>query len=550
MSQAADVPSNQITASEIAQRIGVSLPAVSNWRRRHESFPSPEVAEGKELFALPEIVAWLNRRKIAKKDLKPGELPGSTYGSRLLAAMNITRPSKDAIDPELLKEFLQFRGVEDVMVFADLVLGLLYLAVVNKPRFKPRWDDIMAAEGWPLFEAIERAAMDHVPRLGDLYRACDAIRHDVYSIKRLTEIAKLVDRVRRSGRGVEVFDFLLNRFTGVAGRREASVYTPSPLVDLMVALISPMSGSSIFDPCCGSGEFLIGAAKYISASGAHSTDVSFTGHALSERSAHLTYMNLRLHGVAADLNVRGNEIFLDDRTMSESRRFNVIISNPPFDMKEPIPAGMRRYSRYGPLPRSRSSFAWLQYIVSSLADGGQAAVVMPSGALFRAGSEGGIRAQMVDEGVVEAVIALPSGMFSSTGIPVTVWLLSRSAARPNDEVLLIDASSLGHMISRTQRSLSGDDQSRVVDTLVKWRSGDGYEDVPGFSVSVPVSNIRDQGYILTPGRYVAASISPELSRSLRSPRELRNELVRLERRADELDMVADHQLNRIRPWIL
>jgi type I restriction enzyme M protein len=246
------------------------------------------------------------------------------------------------------------------------------------------------------------------------------------------------------------------------------------------------------------------------------------------------------------VDARADLIF--DGTLIEKRRFTVIMSNPPFDMKGPGPAAlMPEPHGYGSLARKRSSYAWLQYVVSSMTDDGRAAVVMPGGALFRGGVEKQVRARMVDDGIVEAVVALPPALFTSTGIPVTVWLLGRQAKSRKGDILLIDASDLGHMISRTQRSLSGEDRSQIVGTVKRWRTRDGYEDVRGFSASVTVQRICEQDYVLTPARYVGRSDSSEAP--LNSVRELRDDLARLERRAVDLDEAVDRQLDRISAWI-
>lgn len=534
---------DRVSMSDIARQLEITLPAVSNWRRRHPSFPLAEQVNGQDLFKIGEIADWLDGRKISMKDLSPSELPGATYGARFRRAMRIGHASDEAIDVELWKELIRFRGAEDVAVFADLVLGLLYLGVSDERH----WNKIVAADPRQRLAVVERAALEHVSVLSDLHRTRGVFLNDVDDETRLTEIVRLVDRMRQSGRGAEVFEFLLNQFAAVEGRRGAAVHTPSVVVRLLVEMVAPASGASVFDPCCGSGGFLLAAAAYIAADGHRAFNTSFTGHALSARSASLAHMNLQLHGVSADLEVRADTLFHEEGLFAR-KRFSVVLSNPPFDMKEPPWSWVRDLrGRYGPLPKNRTNFAWLQYVVSSLSDDGRAAVVMPGGTLFRGGAEKQVRARMIDDGVVEAIIALPSGMFSSTGIPVTVWLLNQPEGQSRDKILLIDASDLGHMISRTQRTLSGEDRSRIVDTVARWRVGNGYKDVQGFSASVAVQRIREQDYVLIPARYVGRSVT--LDKHLRSIRELRDDLVHLGRRATQVDEAVDRRLDRIQTWI-
>lgn len=258
-------------------------------------------------------------------------------------------------------------------------------------------------------------------------------------------------------------------------------------------------------------------------------------------------MSLRIHGVDSDIRVRRDTIFPDGGILTADERATVVLSNPPFDLKEPAWVTSELHGRYGSLPSNRTSFAWLQYVLSSLAKGGRAAVVMPVGTLFREGAEKQVRANMLDDGVVEAVIVLPPQMFVSTSIPVAVWLL-RSDARDTDEILVIDATDLGTMISRTQRSLTAEDENRIVDTVTWWRGSDHYKDSPGFSASITVRRIREQEYVLTPARYVGTAAS--LNMPSRSVHELREELVRLEHHAATVDAAVETQLNRIQTWTL
>jgi type I restriction enzyme M protein len=533
------VGDRHVTMTELAQRLELTLPAVSNWRRRHESFPSPVEADGRELFSVDEVADWLDGRKVSKNNLKPDELPGVTYGARFRKAIGL-RHAFDDTGNRLWQELTTFRGAEDVADFADLVLGLLFLAASNDRH----WDDIVAADGSRMLQLVELAALSHEPPLLDLHRAVRrALLVDGRGEPRLTGVIRLVELVRQSGHGDMVFEFLLDRFAAEEGRRGAVVHTPPAVVHVLVELVAPKPTSRVLDPCCGSGGFLLGVAKYIASHGGR-PDGPFTGHAVSDRSASLARMNLRLHGVAADVDAAANVVLLSDEAGNPDERFDIVLSNPPFDQKVPTWSGYTIHTWH---PAGRINFMWLRHVISVLAEGGRAAVVMPGGTLFREGVEQKIRAGIVDDGVVEAIIALPPQLFSSTAVPVTVWLLSRSPRQRTGEILLVDASSLGHMISRTQRGLFDEDRKRIVDTVSSWRRADGYEDVRGFSASVPVEHLREQDYVLTPARYVGSTVVVDAPSQ--SVSELRHELARLEYRAGEVNVVVERQLDRIQTWI-
>lgn len=525
-----------VSMSEVARRLGVTLPAVSNWRRRHPRFPAPVEIGGQEVFRVDEMAAWLDDRKIARKDLGPDELPGTTYGTRFRKAMKI-EPAGDGDAIEALwRELIQLRGAEDVAVFADLVLGLLYLAVSDDDR----WHDIVASGGSRLTELMGHA---HDETLLSLRFDSPARVRDAASDSRVADVVHLVERVRLSGRGVAVFDVLIDRFAAEEGRRDAAVHTPASVVRLLVELAPPAPGDSVFDPCCGTGGFLLGAAKHLLEHGDQLSGTSFTGYALSVGPSSLANMNLRLHHVPALVAAMPYELIIDGRA-SLGHGFDVVLSNPPFDLR----TDREFHGRYGTLPKNRTSFAWLEHVSASLTDRGRAAVVMPGGTLFREGAEKRARAGMVEDGVVDAIIALPPQLFDSTAVPVTVWLLSPpSAPKPAGEILFVDARQLGFMVSRTQRSLSDEDQRRIVDTVVKWRGGAGYGDVPGFSASVAVERIRKQDYALVPGRYVGAAAEPASSSG--AVGDLREQLDLLEHRASAVNAVVLQRLDGIRTWI-
>lgn len=547
------VSNDLVTMTDIARLAEVTVPAVSNWRRRHETFPRSELQNGQALFAAAEVARWLDGREVAKGDLKASEFPGITYGDRFRRnKFRVVTKPEARFKEALWKELSRFRGAEDIAVYADLVLGLLYLSVQKHDK----WVDIAAAEAWESGQLIEIAileTLEHRPLL-QLHRALSSFRIESRGVERLGEIIRVLDKVQRmadseadrSLRGGEIFEYLLNRFTAAEGKR-GLVVTPPSVVRLLVELIALKPGESVLDPCSDSGDFLVETAKYIEGHGGRASDVVFFGQAILERSWALTQMNLDLHRVPADLAARPGIALHDD--LHSGRRFDAILANPPFNISHwqgGHPAD--RCWRYGAPPKSNANFAWLQHIWSSLAEGGRAAVVMANNALSsdQAG-ESRIRAAMVEDGVVEALIALPPQLFAATAIPVTVWLLRCPGTR-DDEVLFVDARTLGSMISRTQRGLLPDDNRRIVNTVLKWRDRQQkrYQNVQGFSASVAIQEIREHEYQLTPGKYVGTGIKTGMSTN--SVIELQRELDRLRLRAMEVDAIADQQLSRIIAW--
>lgn len=509
---------NRIGTAELARRLGITTAAVSNWRRRYPDFPTGADVDGQPLFAVEELTTWLDGRRIAKDDRKPDEAPGTTYGTRFRKATGIVT---DEVTPaDVWRELDRLRGTADIALLTDLVLGLLYLAGTNEPR----WAEISRAPADQLPDVIGRAAPSGSLLLGHLNRAITADSH------RLQVIVGWIDRARRSNRTTETFEYLVERFMTSEGRRSAAVHTPPDVVRLVVELTDPAPGDSVLDPCCETGRFLIAATDHL---GDRAGESRFTGHSLSDRGHALTAMNLALRDVRFGVDTY-SEAFLahESPLLPASSRHDVIVSNPPFGMRAP-----------GQGPRG-SNFVWLERVAASLADGGRAAVVMPGGTLFRGGRDQRARTELVDSGLVEGVVGLPARLFPATGIPVTLWLLHRGARERTGEILLVDAGAAGEMVSRTRRSLSDDDRRRIVNTVGDWRTGE-YANVPDFAMSVPVELIRANDYVLTPARY----FRPSRESGTSSVADLRGELDELHRHADDVDRAAALALDRISAWL-
>ncbi|MFC6018972.1 N-6 DNA methylase [Plantactinospora solaniradicis] len=337
-----------------------------------------------------------------------------------------------------------------------------------------------------------------------------------------------------------VFDLILNQWAMGEGQKGHQFFTPRPVVRLGVHLLSATgSANRIYDPYCRAGGFLEEVVTRLASDPDKPDGVEIYGTNPDPEILGIAAMNLALHGVDARLETTNP---VDGPTSSDTRRrFDLVFTNPPFNMYlNHDPDLGDRHWPYGSPPKRNANFAWLQHVASALDVGGRGAVLMANNAAVSAnGREQDIRAAMVEDSVVECLIALPARLFSSTGIPVTMWILKHPAERL-DEILLIDASEMGTMASRTLRSLTDEDISGISEIYRDWRDGrrtaEPVRRHGAVAASVPLTEIRRQGYLLHPSTYVAVPQQEPKATDARS--DLANaatDLHRLVARASEVD---------------
>ena len=317
----------------------------------------------------------------------------------------------------------------------------------------------------------------------------------------------------------EVYEYFLEKFAAAEGKRGGEFYTPAGVVRVLVEMLQPTHGR-VYDPACGSGGMFVQAEKFIDAHHGEGSDISVYGQELNERTWRMAKMNLAIHGLTGNLGPRWGDTFARD--LHPDLQADFVMANPPFNIKDWARSESEPRWRFGVPPAGNANYAWIQHILSKLAPGGQAGVVMANGSMSsNSGGEGQIRAEIVEADLVSCMVALPTQLFRSTGIPVCVWFFAKDKGARAGEVLFIDARNLGHMVDRAERALSDDDIARIAATYHAWlghppvveRESEAteskrptvYENIPGFCYSATLAEIKAGDYALTPGRYVGAA---------------------------------------------
>lgn len=318
----------------------------------------------------------------------------------------------------------------------------------------------------------------------------------------------------------EVYEYFLGQFALQEGRKGGEYFTPASVVRLLVEMLEPEEGERVLDPACGSGGMFVQAEKFIETHGGDRLNVSVFGQERNLTTWRLAHMNLAIHGIEANLGEEPADSF--HRDQHPDVKADVVLANPPFNISDwgGELLGLDPRWTYGTPPVGNANYAWIQHMVSKLASGGRAGIVLANGSMSskgKAGGEGDIRQAMVEDDVVACMIALPGQLFRSTQIPACLWFLAEGKGRSGTkwvrerkgEVLFIDAREMGRMVDRTLRELTTEEiVDRIAGTFRAWRGKRGageYADEPGFCRSASLEEIREQGFVLTPGRYVGVA---------------------------------------------
>lgn len=318
-----------------------------------------------------------------------------------------------------------------------------------------------------------------------------------------TEAAKSKDLLGR------VYEYFLGEFANAEGKKGGQFYTAKSIVRLMVEMIAPYKGR-VYDPCNGSGGMFIMSEKFIESHQGRVDDIAIYGQESNQTTYRLCRMNLAIRGIDGSQVKWNNEgSFLNDA--HKDLKADFILANPPFNDSDWSGQLLQNDPRwkYGLPPAGNANFAWLQHMIYHLSPKGIMACVLANGSLSsQTTGEGDIRKALIENDLVDCIVALPKQLFYNTGIPACIWFLSRKRTGNGDrkrsgEILFIDASEVGYMEDRTHRAFSEEDIAKIARTYHEWRKLDGkYDDIKGFCKSANIKEITKQNFVLTPGRYV------------------------------------------------
>lgn len=383
-----------------------------------------------------------------------------------------------------------------------------------------RFDQLLKAAAQPdigeridkALEAIERDNSEQLRGVLPRIYARSAIDYE--------KLGALVSTIAKIGFGDDpekardvlgrTYEYFIKSFARAEGHRGGEFYTAASVTRLLVEMLEPYEGR-VLDPACGSGGLFIQSAEFIKRHGGRARQIAILGQELNQATWRICRMNLAIHGISGDIQL-GNSL-LDDKF--SGKRADYVLANPPFNLKKWGASSVSDDARwaYGVPPDANANYAWIQHFIHHLAPNGRAGFVLANGSLTsNTNGENKIREAIVRDDVVDCIVALPGQLFFTTQIPVCLWFLDRSKGSNEerdrrDEVLFVDARSMGQKISRTQIELTSAEISRIADTYHAWRGtlDAPYSDEPSFCRSVRLEEIVAAGFSLTPGRYVGSA---------------------------------------------
>lgn len=432
----------------------------------------------------------------------------------------------------------KLRGNLNASEYEGVVLGLIFLKYISD-KFEAKFaelseDEYADVEDKDEYEAdgvffvpqdarwsvISQAA--HTPQIGKVIDdALESIERENTKLKgvlpsnyarpeldkrRLGDVVDLFTNIHMLASGDEkdllgrVYEYCLQKFASMEGKNAGEFYTPSCIVRTIVEILQPYAGR-VYDPCCGSGGMFVQSAKFIQNHQKDINNISVYGQEANPSTWKMAHMNVAIRGLEANLGKSYADTFFDDQHSTLKADF--IMANPPFNLSDWGADKLEKDVRwkFGIPPAGNANFAWMQHMIHHLSPTGRIGLVLANGALSsQTGGEGVIRQKIVEADLVEGIIALPSQLFYSTGIPVSLWFLSRNKQQAG-KVLFIDARNMGTMVTRAVRELQQDDITKIASTFEAFRNGT-LEDEKGFCAVKTLQDIAAQDFILTPGRYV------------------------------------------------
>jgi type I restriction enzyme M protein len=384
-----------------------------------------------------------------------------------------------------------------------------------------RWEKITEqAEGigQKLNDIFEKLANANSPKLDKIFDDLDFANKDRFPNETLQRLINHFSQYNFGNTYIssdllgDAYEYLIKQFAADAGKKGGEFYSPREVEKVIMGILKPHQKDHIYDPTVGSGGFLLEAYDYLKQKSGEkiAKTLYLYGQELNLSTFAIAKINMFLHGLdSADIrrgDTLANPQFLNQQ--GNLQTFDIVVANPPYSIKDwEFEAFKNKFGRlegYDAPPDKNADYAFVLHIIKSMNQNGRAGIVLPHGVLFRGGSEGRIREQILKNDLVEAIVSLPPKLFYGTSIPVAVLILNKNKAEEKKgKVLIIDAER-DFLEGKNQNTLRSQDISRIV------KAFDGYSDIEKYARVVPLSEIEENDFALNIKQYIDSSDEKEV----------------------------------------
>lgn len=343
---------------------------------------------------------------------------------------------------------------------------------------------------------------------------------DVSKLSALLDTINNIDTLKDKQQDIvgRVYEYFLSKFALAEGKGKGEFYTPKSIVNLIAEMIEPYKGV-IYDPACGSGGMFVQSIKFIENHHGDKKEISIYGQEQTATTYKLAKMNLAVRGISANLGDVPADTF--GRDQHPDLKADYIMANPPFNQKDWRADNElvddSRWQGYEVPSQSNANYGWILNMVSKLSVNGVAGFVLSNGALSGGGTDYKIRKKLIENRLVEAIIILPSSMFYTTDISVSIWIINNNKSERivklndaiknyrdrQDDILFMDLRQVGIPFEKKFVQFSDENISDISTTYHNWQQSNlNYKDIPEFCYSASIEEVRMKGYSLVPSKYV------------------------------------------------